>query len=243
MAEYIYGKNTVIEMIKSGHKIEEVLVTELVINKEPMIHSLIKKANITYQIVGRKQLDRLVKGNHQGIICKIAPFPYYEITDMLNVAKQKNENPFIVILDGLEDPHNLGAILRTADCSGVHGIIIPKNRSVSLNATVAKLSTGAIKYVKVAKVTNLTNTIKQLKKMGLWIIGCDMDTKLDYRQMDAKAPIALVIGSEGKGISRLVKENCDMVVKLPMKGHITSLNASVATSIILYEVLNQRCPL
>jgi len=243
MAEVIYGKNTVIELIKSGHKIEEILVTEQTIDKDSIILSLIKEKDIKYQVVSRKQLDNLVQGNHQGIVCKIASFVYYELEDMINEAKQKNENPFLVILDGLEDPHNLGAILRSADCCGVHGVIIPKNRSVSLNATVAKLSTGAIEYVKVAKVTNLTSTIKQLKEMGLWIIACDTNTDIDYRKMDALVPIAIVIGSEGKGISRLVKENCDMVVKLPMKGHISSLNASVATSIILYEVLNQRCPL
>ncbi|HEY8365093.1 MAG TPA: 23S rRNA (guanosine(2251)-2'-O)-methyltransferase RlmB [Haloplasmataceae bacterium] len=243
MSELIYGKNTIMEMIKSGHPIEEIWITEALYNKEKSIISYLMKNNIKYHISERKKMDSMVNGNHQGIIAKISPFPYYEISDILNEAKKKQEMPFIVILDGLEDPHNLGAILRTADCCGVHGIIIPKNRSVSLNATVAKLSTGAIKYVKVAQVTNLTNVINQLKKEGLWIIGCDNNTDMDYRKMDAKVPIAIVIGSEGKGISRLVKENCDLLVKLPMKGHITSLNASVATSIILYEVLNQRCPL
>ncbi len=243
MTELIYGKNTVIEMIKSNHQIEEIFVSEQVLQKDTNLKALIEDANIKYQILNRNQLDHLIQGNHQGIAAKIAPFNYYEIDELINEAKQKGEQPFLVILDGLEDPHNLGAILRSADCCGVHGVIIPKNRSVSLNATVAKLSTGAIEYIKVAKVTNLTSTIKELKKMGLWVIGCDMDTKIDYREMDAKLPIAIVIGGEGKGISRLVKENCDIVVKLPMKGHITSLNASVATSIILYEVLNQRCPL
>ncbi len=243
MSEFIYGKNTVIEMLKSGHHIEEIFLTEQVLKNTPNLNELIKKAKIKYETIDRKSLDELAKGNHQGIVAKIKPFNYYEVSDILSEAKKKNELPFIVILDGLEDPHNLGAILRTADCCGVHGVIIPKNRSVSLNATVAKLSTGAISYVKVAKVTNLTNTIKELKKQGLWIIGSDMETSVDYRRMEAKEPIAIVIGSEGKGISRLVKENCDVLVKLPMKGHITSLNASVATSVILYEVLNQRCPL
>lgn len=243
MSELIYGKNTIIEMLKSGHLIEEIILTEQVLKSNPNLNTLIQQAQINYKLVDRKSLDVLVQGNHQGIVAKIKPFNYYGINDLLNEAKKRKELPFLVILDGLEDPHNLGAILRTADCCGVHGVIIPKNRSVSLNATVAKLSTGAISYVKVAKVTNLTNTIKELKKQGLWIIGSDMDTSVDYRKMEAKEPIAIVIGSEGKGISRLVKENCDVLVKLPMKGHVTSLNASVATSIILYEVLNQRCPL
>ncbi len=243
MAEMIYGKNTVLEIIYANHPIEEIWLIESILNKESELLRVIKDHNIKYRIVERKKLDELVKGNHQGIMAMIAPFPYYTIDDMLNDANKKGENPFLVILDGLEDPHNLGAILRTAECCGVHGVIIPKNRSVGLNATVAKLSTGAIKYVKVAKVTNLTTTIKELKSKGLWVIGSDADTDIDYRKMDATLPVAIVIGGEGKGISRLVKENCDMVVKLPMKGRITSLNASVAASVILYEVLNQRCPL
>jgi 23S rRNA (guanosine2251-2'-O)-methyltransferase len=243
MAEYIYGKNTVIEILKSNHKVEEVLLTEQVWNSDKLIASLIKDNVVSYKIVEKNSLNKFVDGNHQGIVAKIAPFNYFEVDDILRVAQKRNEPPFIVILDGLEDPHNLGAILRTADAAGVHGVIIPKNRSVSLNATVAKLSTGAIEHVKVAKVTNLNNTIKELKKNGLWIVGTDADTNIDYRQMDGKSPIALVIGSEGKGVSRLVKENCDLIVKLPMKGHVTSLNASVATSIFMYEVLNQRNPL
>jgi|SRR5690554_3395858 len=243
MSEIIYGKNTVIEYIKSKYPIEEIWITKQILNKEPLITSYIKDRNVKCHIVDRNSIDTIIKGNHQGIAAKIQGFPYYNIDDMLNDARKKNETPFLVILDGLEDSHNLGAILRTCDCCGVHGVIIPKNRSVSLNATVAKISTGAIKYVKVAKVTNLNNTIKLLKKRGLWVIGCDMKTNIDYRKMDANLPLAVVIGAEGKGISRLVKENCDLLIKLPMKGHITSLNASVALSVILYEVMNQRCPL
>jgi len=243
MSEIIYGKNTVIEIIKSNHKIEEILMTEQFVEQENQLLSLIKEQGIKFQVVDKKKINQLVTGNHQGIIAKIEPFHYFTVDEILQSARDKNEHPFIIILDGLEDPHNLGAILRTADACMAHGIIIPKNRSVSLNATVAKLSTGAIKYVKVAKVTNLNQTIKELKQNGIWVAGTDADTTIDYRQMNAKDPIAIVIGSEGKGISRLVKENCDLLVKIPMKGHITSLNASVATSIIMYEVLNQRNPL
>ncbi len=243
MSDIIYGKNTVIEMIKSGHQIEELWMIDNIVTKEHNIKEYILKNQIKYHLVHRKQLDQMVKGNHQGIVARIAPFHYYDIDDLLEEAKDKQEKALLMILDGLEDPHNLGAILRSADCCGVHGVIIPKNRSVSLNATVAKMSSGAIEYVKVAKVTNLTTTIKKLKKLGLWIIGCDANSNMDYRQMDACVPLAIVIGSEGKGISRLVKENCDVLVKLPMKGHVTSLNASVAASIMLYEVVNKRCPL
>jgi len=243
MAELVYGKNTVIELIKAEHEILELYVTDNLLKREEALEKLLKDKKINYHIVDKKKLDQMTDGNHQGIIAKIAPFKYYDISDMLNDAHKLGEQPFLLILDGLEDPHNLGAILRTAECCGVHGVIIPKNRSVSLNATVAKLSVGAIKYVKVAQVTNLNQTIKELQKNGLWVYACDMDGVIDYRKMDAKVPLAIVVGGEGKGISRLVKENSDLVIRLPMRGKISSLNASVAASIVLYEVLNQRCPL
>lgn len=243
MSEIIYGKNTIIEMIKADHPIEEIWLTEQIFKKEKVIKNFIDKSKVKFHIVERKNIDKIVKGNHQGIAAKIKPFTYYNIDDILNDAKKKHEQPFLVILDSLEDPHNLGAILRTSDCCGVHGVIIPKNRSVSLNATVAKLSTGAIKYVKVARVNNLNQTIKLLKDKGIWVVGCDMTGTMDYRKMDYSLPVAIVVGGEGKGISRLVKENCDVLVKIPMKGHVSSLNVSVATSIILYEVMNKRCPL
>lgn len=243
LSEIIYGKNTVVEYLKSGKNPQEIWVTKQVLSNEVIINSIVNNKDIVSHIVDRKVIDNIVQGNHQGVAVKIAAYDYYSIDNMLNDAKKQNEVPFLVILDGLEDTHNLGAILRTADSCGVHGIIIPKNRSVSLNATVAKMSAGAINYVKVAKVTNINNTIRQLKKLGIWIIGSDINTDIDYRKMDATVPVAIVIGSEGKGISRLVKENCDLLVKLPMKGQISSLNASVAASVILYEVFNQRCPL
>jgi len=243
MTEFVYGKNTVIELIKADHEIYELYVTDNVLKRETSLEKLLKEKKIKYYIVDNKKLDQMTDGNHQGIIAKIAPFNYYEIQDMLNDAQRLGEKPFLLILDGLEDPHNLGAILRTAECCGVHGVIIPKHRSVSLNATVAKLSVGAIKYVKVAQVTNLNQTIKELQKQGIWVYACDMDGAIDYRKMDATVPLAIVVGGEGKGVSRLVKENCDLIIRLPMRGKISSLNASVAASIVLYEVLNQRCPL
>ena len=178
--------------------------------------------------------------NYQGVIAIVPPFEYCEIEDILEEAKNRNEEPFILILDGIEDPHNLGAIIRTAETAGVHGIIIPKRRAASVNSTVNKVSAGATEHMKIARVNNITETIKFLKKNDVWICGTDMNTKQYYYQENYKIPIAIVIGSEGFGISRLVKENCDFMVKIPMKGKITSLNASVSAGIIIYEAVKQR---
>ncbi|ERJ12405.1 23S rRNA (guanosine(2251)-2'-O)-methyltransferase RlmB [Haloplasma contractile] len=240
MADYIYGKNTIQEAIKAKHRVHEVYLNKRNKEKEASFTKELKQNGISFKFVDKVELDQLVKGNHQGIIAKVEPYNYYSIDEILNDAVKKDEDPFLLILDGLEDPHNLGAIMRTADACGVHGIIIPKNRSVSLNATVAKLSSGAIEYVKVTKVTNITRTIKELKKKGIWIAGTDLDTSVTYKNSDYKLPLALVIGNEGKGISRLVKDNCDFLVKLPMKGKISSLNASVAAGILMYEIYSQR---
>lgn len=240
MAEIIYGKNTVYETLVSNHRIYEIFVTSRVREQEKRIIGLAMDKGITIQTVDKRVLDQMVTGNHQGIVAKIEPYRYYHLSDLMNEAKKRNEQPFFFILDGLEDPHNLGAILRTAEASGVHGIIIPKKRSVQLNATVAKLSTGAIEYVKVARVTNLTNTIKELKKQGVWVVGTDLDTTINYTQFDYTVPLAVVIGNEGKGMSRLVRESCDALVKIPMKGRIQSLNASVSAAILMYEVIRQR---
>ena len=177
---------------------------------------------------------------HQGVIAIVAPYNYSTIDDIINYAKNKNEEPFILILDGIEDVHNLGSIIRTAETAGVHGIIIPKRRAASVNATVAKTSAGAIEYMKIARVNNLNDTIKKLKEEGLWIIGTEMNAKTKYYNQDLKGPIAIVIGNEGTGISSLVKKNCDILINIPMKGKINSLNASVSTGIILYEALKQR---
>lgn len=240
LAEWIYGKNTVIETVESGHKIIEILMTDQVLNSEKQFVDLIKSKQIKLTIVDKNRLNQLANGNHQGIVAKIEDYKYYEIADLLSEANQKGEKPFLILLDGLEDPHNLGAILRTAEASGAHGVIIPKNRNVGLNATVAKLSTGAIQYVKVARVTNMNSTIKDLKNAGIWVIGTDLNTEQYHTDVDYKYSIAIVIGNEGKGISRLVKENCDLLVKIPMKGKIQSLNASVSASIMMYEVVRQR---
>lgn len=178
--------------------------------------------------------------NYQGVIAFVPPFSYCEIEDILEYAKEKNEEPFVLILDGIEDPHNLGAIIRTAETAGMHGIIIPKRRSASVNSTVSKVSSGAVEYMKIARVTNITDSIDKLKKEGLWICGTDINTDKYYYNQDLTGPIGIVIGNEGKGISDKVKKNCDFLVKIPMMGKVTSLNASVSTGIIIYEALKQK---
>ena len=179
-------------------------------------------------------------GNHQGIIAVVPPFEYVEVEDILEYAKEKKEDAFILILDGIEDVHNLGSIIRTAETAGVHGIIIPKRRAASVNATAIKTSAGAVEYMKIARVNNINETIKNLKNEGIWICGTDMETKTKYYNQDYNMPLAIVIGSEGSGMSRLTKENCDFIVKIPMKGKINSLNASVSAGIVMYEVVRNR---
>lgn len=178
--------------------------------------------------------------NHQGVIALVPPFEYVEVDDILEEARKRKEEPFILILDGIEDPHNLGSIIRTAETAGVHGIIIPKRRAAGVNSTVAKTSAGAVEYMKIARVNNINDTIRELKDKGIWICGTDMQTDTVYYNQDYKMPIAIVIGNEGKGMSRLTKENCDFLVKIPMKGKISSLNASVSAGIIMYEVVKSR---
>jgi 23S rRNA (guanosine2251-2'-O)-methyltransferase len=232
----IYGKNTVLEALKSNKDIIKLYVTSN--NLESVKKYTINK-KIETVILQLKEFDKMFNGNHQGIACEIAEYNYVSLDQMIK-KNETLENVSFVILDGLEDPHNLGAILRTADATGIDGIIIPKNRSVSLNSTVAKVSTGAIEHVDVAQVTNLVSAIKLLKDNGYWIIGLELDGSVDYRKQDYRGKIAVVIGSEGKGISRLVKENCDFLVKIPMSGKITSLNASVSAGIVIYEAVKQR---
>ena len=178
--------------------------------------------------------------NHQGVIAIVPPYEYCEVDDILTEARNRNEDPFILILDGIEDVHNLGSIIRTAECSGVHGIIIPKRRSASVNSTVNKTSSGAVEYMKIARVNNLNDTIKYLKEKNVWIYGTDIDAKSYYDEQDYSGGVGIVIGSEGYGMSRLVKENCDFLIKIPMKGKINSLNASVSAAIVMYEVMKQR---
>lgn len=234
MSEYIYGKNTVKAAIDSQKPLINLYIQES--NQEFI--KLAKLKNLNYQVVDNKFLSSLVKGNHQGVIAEVAEYKYYSLDELLQT---KAKYPLLVMLDGLEDPHNLGAILRTCDACGVDGIIIPKNRSVGLNSTVAKVSTGAIEYVKVSEVTNLTATLKDLKAKGYWIVGAENTAKSqDFRKVKYDMPTVLVIGSEGKGISRLVLEQCDFIVKIPMYGHVNNLNASVSCSILIYEMIKYR---
>jgi len=235
MKEYIYGKNTVKEAMLANKSAVKLLVTK---NNEDFIN-LAKKKKIEFNIVENSYLNKIINGNQQSVALEVESYSYTTVEDIISETKLKY--PLIVMLDGLEDPHNLGAILRTCDASGVDGVIIGKNRSVRLNSTVAKVSTGAIEYVKVAEVTNLTNTIKYLKEKGYWIVGAEAcDKSVLYTDINYDMPVCLVIGSEGKGISRLVSENCDFLVKIPMVGHVNSLNASVSCSILVYEIVKNR---
>ncbi|GAJ40402.1 23S rRNA (guanosine(2251)-2'-O)-methyltransferase RlmB [Saccharococcus caldoxylosilyticus] len=242
--DFIIGRNPVMEALKSQREINKIWIAEGVQRHsvQPIIQ-LAKQNGVLVQYVPKKKLDQMVEGTHQGVVAQVAAYRYYEIDDLFARASEKSEPPFFLILDELEDPHNLGSIMRTADAVGAHGIIIPKRRSVGLTATVAKASTGAIEHIPVARVTNLARTIDELKERGVWIVGTDAKAKDDYRSFDGTMPLALVIGSEGKGISRLVLEKCDFLLCLPMRGHVTSLNASVAASILMYEVYRKRYPL
>ena len=232
----IYGKNTVLEALKNKNKIIKIYVTS---NNIELIKKYTTNKSIEVEVLQFNQMNKMFDGNHQGVACEIEEYSYKNLEDV--IAKNSNkENVALAILDGLEDPHNLGAILRTGDATGINGVIIPKNRSVSLNSTVAKVSTGAIEHVDVVQVTNLVNAMKELKNNGYWIMGLELDGSVDYRKQDYTGKIAVVIGSEGKGISRLVKENCDFLVNIPMIGHVNSLNASVSASILFYEILRNR---
>ncbi len=242
LSDQIEGRNSVIELLESDRDINKILIAKGErhgsINK---IISIAKQRKIVIAEVERQKLNAISKtDNHQGVIAIVPPFNYSSVDDILNEAKQKKEDLFILILDGIEDPHNLGSIIRTAETAGVHGVIIPKRRAASVNATVSKVSSGAVEHVKIARVNNLNETIKYLKEQGLWICGTDGEAKTYYYNQDLKGPIAIVIGSEGFGMSKLVKENCDFLVKIPMKGKITSLNASVSAGIVTYEVVKQR---
>ena len=237
----IEGRNPVLEALKSGREIDKIFIQKGA--SEGSIRQIIaiaREKNLLIKEVDKIKLDNLsLTHNHQGVIASAALYKYYEIEEILDIAKEKGEDPFIIILDEITDNHNLGAIIRTADAAGVHGIIIPKRRSASLTPVVAKTSAGAIEYVPVSKVTNINQTLEYLKKQGLWIIGADMSGET-YYQKDMTGPIALVIGSEGEGIGRLIKENCDYLVKIPMSGKISSLNAGVSAGIIAYDIFRQR---
>ena len=240
--DQVEGRNSVIELLNSNRDINKIFVQNGErhgsINK---IIAMAKENKVVVTEVEKSKLDFMSKTkNHQGVIAVVPPFNYCEVEDIIDFAREKQEDVFMLILDGIEDPHNLGSIIRTAETAGVHGIVIPKRRSVTVNSTVSKVSAGAVEHMKIARVNNITDTIRKLKEEGLWIIGTDGDAKTLYYNQDLKGDIAIVIGSEGFGMSRLVKENIDIAVKIPMKGKITSLNASVSAGIIMYEAVKQR---
>lgn len=240
--DQVEGRNSVIELLESGRDVNKIFILEGErhgsINK---IISMAKERKIVITEISKTKLNQMAQTeNNQGVIAIVPPFNYCEVEDILEDAKKRNEQPFIVILDGIEDPHNLGSIIRTAETAGVHGIIIPKRRAASVNTTVNKVSAGAVEHMKIARVNNINETIKYLKDNGIWIYGTDMEADKYYYDEDYKGAVAIVIGSEGFGMNRLVKENCDFLIKIPMKGKITSLNASVSAGIVMYEVVKQR---
>ena len=240
--EQVEGRNSVIELLESGKDINKIFITRGEkhgsINK---IISMAKQRKIIIVEKDKKQMDSMAKvQNYQGVIAQVPPFEYCKVEDILEYAKSKNEDPFLLILDGIEDPHNLGSIIRTAETAGVHGVIIPKRRAAAVNSTVNKVSAGAVEHMKIARVTNISDTIEKLKKDGLWICGTDVNTNKYYYEQDLTGPIGIVIGNEGSGMSKLVTKSCDFLVKIPMLGKVTSLNASVSTGIVLYEAVKQR---
>ena len=238
----IEGRNPVIEAIKNDREIDKIMISNSA--KEGSIKKIIamaKEKNLVVQYVDKNKLDEISTSHaHQGVIAQVSEYKYCELDGLIDSVKEKGEDPFFIILDEITDPHNLGSIIRTAETAGVHGIIIPKRRNVAVNATVAKVSTGATSYVKIARVNNLNETIRKLKDSGLWVIGTDGDADTLYYNQDLKGPLAIIIGSEGFGMSKLVKENADILIKIPMKGKITSLNASVSAGIVIYEAVKQR---
>lgn len=237
----IEGRNAVLEAFRSGKTIDKLFVLDGC--QDGPVKSILreaKKADTIVNFVDKERLGRLANtGHHQGVVAQAAAYEYAEVADILNAAKEKGEPPFLFILDEIEDPHNLGAIIRTANLAGAHGVIIPKRRAVGLTATVAKTSAGAIHYTPVAKVTNIAKTIEDLKKEGMWFVCADMGGETMYN-LSLTGPIGLVIGNEGSGVSRLVKEKCDFTASIPMKGDIDSLNASVAAGVLAYEIVRQR---
>lgn len=239
----IIGKNPIMEALKTGREINKIMISEQLNHQvETELRLAAKNTNIIINKVPRKRLDHLTDGKHQGMIAYVAAYDYAPLSAVFDLAKKRDEPLFVMILDEIEDPHNLGAILRTADATGLHGVIIPKRRAVGLTETVAKASAGAIEHVPVVRVTNIAQTIDQLKKENVWVVGTGETGSKDYRTLDGDMAIALVIGNEGKGLTRLVQEKCDWTVHLPMKGAIPSLNASVAAGILMYEIYRKRHP-
>lgn len=240
--DQVEGRNAVLELLESGKDINKIFITKGdrhgSINK---IIAIAKERKIIIVEKEKRKMDEMAQNeNYQGVIAIVPPFEYCEIEDIIKFAEEKEENPFVLILDGIEDTHNLGAIIRTAETAGVHGIIIPKRRAAAVNSTVSKVSCGAVEYMKIARVNNIADSIKKLKEAGLWICGTAVDGDKYYFDQDLTGPIGIVIGNEGKGMSDIAKKNCDFLVKIPMMGKIQSLNASVSTGIIVYEALKQR---
>ena len=237
----IEGRNAVLEAFRAGKTIDKLFVLDGC--QDGPVRTIVreaKKHDTIVNYVAKERLDQMSEtGKHQGVIAYAAAYEYAEVEDILKIAEEKGEPPFLILLDGIEDPHNLGAIIRTANLAGAHGVIIPKRRAVGLTATVAKTSAGALNYTRVAKVTNLTATMEDLKKKGMWFVCADMGGELMYR-MNLTGPIGLVIGNEGDGVGKLVREKCDMIASIPMKGDIDSLNASVAAGVLAYEIVRQR---
>ncbi len=240
--ELIGGRNSVIEALRSGRSLNKLFVQDGI--KGGSIGEIIALAiesGVTIEYVKIEKLNQLAEGlRHQGVAAMVAPVRFYDLDEVLAAAQAKGEEPFLVLLDELQDPQNVGAIIRTADAAGVHGVLMPKRRSCPLNAVVAKVSAGAVEYVPVVSIGNIAQTIEELKKKGLWVIGADMDGEVDYFSGNLKGPIVLVIGAEGKGLGRLVREKCDLLVKIPMRGGVSSLNASAAGAILLFEIVRQR---
>ena len=241
-SDQVEGRNSVIELLESNKDINKLYITKGEkngsINK---IMAMSKEKKIVIVEKDKAQMEKMAQTeNYQGVIAIVPPYEYCEVEDILDLAKEREENPFVLILDGIEDTHNLGAIIRTAETAGVHGIIIPKRRSASVNSTVSKVACGAVEYMKIARVNNINETIKKLKEAGLWICGTAVDGEEYYFNQDLKGPLGIVIGNEGKGMSELVKKNCDFLVKIPVMGKVQSLNASVSTGIIIYEAVKQR---
>ena len=237
----IYGRNAVTELLKSGHSVNKIFFAEGALDGSAQkIFALAKTAGVVVEFLRREKLDKLCGGKHQGVAALAASADYSTVEEILSTAESRNEAPFVILLDELEDPQNFGAILRTAEAVGVHGVIIPKRRSVRLNATVFKTSAGAAEYVKVATVTNVAQTLKHLREVGLKIVGADMNATVDLMHAELSGAIVLVVGSEGKGMRRLTRESCDLLVKIPMVGKINSLNASAAAAVLMYEIFRRR---
>ena len=240
--DQVEGRNSVLELLESGKDINKIFITKG--EKHGSINKIIaiaKEKGIIIVEKDKRQMDEMAQEeNYQGVIAIVPPFEYVEISDILDTAKERGEDPFVIILDGIEDPHNLGSIIRTAETAGVHGVIIPKRRAAAVNSTVNKTSAGAVEHMHIARVTNISDAIQKLKDAGLWICGTDINTEKYYYNQDLTGPLGIVIGNEGSGMSDKVRKNCDFLVKIPMKGKVTSLNASVSTGIVVYEAVEQK---